>query len=260
MFVVLLYGLRKILSNFLFDFCGGGGAEAQAVSQEGNCLRLSPSPTTEIQTIFLLFIASVAFLSYDIEKTNIYVFYPIFFLKSTYFLEVHVMDNYSSHRKNPSRQTCETIIKRILITEVLEKGTNQHFKQASDFMNYFESLYPASDSLVKQVQRAVKAMDMPKDANGYFIINKSHEQLRQEEDLRYLFSKGNVSLSSLDHYETLFLKADRRMHAYLMDLIAQSVTFQNKYFTMIRCYDGILFFTENKSVLSTLLESLLTDQ
>lgn len=56
------------------------------------------------------------------------------------------MDHQTMHstlRKNPSRQTCETIIKRILMTEVLEKGTNRHFKQASDFMSYFESLYPA---------------------------------------------------------------------------------------------------------------------
>ena len=97
---------------------------------------------------------------------------------------------HSTLRKNPSRQTCETIIKRILMTEVLEKGTNRHFKQASDFMSYFESLYPASDSLAKQVQRAVKSMNMPKDSNGYFIINKSREQLEQEEDLRYSVSKG----------------------------------------------------------------------
>ena len=33
-------------------------------------------------------------------------------------------------------------------------------------------------------------MNMPKDSNGYFIINKSREQLEQEEDLRYLFQKG----------------------------------------------------------------------
>ena len=72
-------------------------------------------------------------------------------------------------RKNPSREACEKVIKRILMTEVLEHGSNKHFRFASDFMNYFESLYPASDALTKQVQRAVKAMDMPKDENGYYI-------------------------------------------------------------------------------------------
>ena len=69
----------------------------------------------------------------------------------------------SSLRKNPSREQCQKIIKRILVTEVLQQGHNEHFKQAADFMNYFESLYPPSDALTKQVQRAVKAMDMPKD-------------------------------------------------------------------------------------------------
>ena len=106
------------------------------------------------------------------------------------------MDHQTMHstlRKNPSRQTCETIIKRILMTEVLEKGTNRHL-QASDFMSYFESLYPASDSLAQTGAKAVKSMNMPKDSNGYFIINKSREQLEQEEDLRYLFQKASASV------------------------------------------------------------------
>ena len=60
-----------------------------------------------------------------------------------------------SLRKNPSRETCEGIIRRILMTEVLEKGKNEHFRTAADFMKYFESLYPASDALTKQVQRAI---------------------------------------------------------------------------------------------------------
>lgn len=167
------------------------------------------------------------------------------------------MSDYPTLRKNPSRQTCETMIKRILITEVLEKGTNQHFKQASDFMNYFESLYPASDSLTKQVQRAVKAMNMPKDSNGYFIINKSHEQLDQEEELRYLFQKASASLESLEECETLFLKADPRLSSYLMDLMEESITFRDKYLTMLRTSNGILFYTKNKATLATLLESLI---
>ena len=87
-------------------------------------------------------------------------------------------------RKNPSREACEGIIKRILMTEILEKGKNEHFRTAADFMSYFESLYPASDALTKQVQRAVKAMDMPKDDTGYFIPNKTTEQLAEEKNLR----------------------------------------------------------------------------
>ena len=33
-------------------------------------------------------------------------------------------------RKNPSRKECEDIIRRILMTEMLEKGKNEHFKTA----------------------------------------------------------------------------------------------------------------------------------
>lgn len=60
------------------------------------------------------------------------------------------METENSTRKNPSRETCQKIIKRILVTEVLEKGCNEHFRQASDFMGYFQSLYPASDALTNR--------------------------------------------------------------------------------------------------------------
>ena len=52
------------------------------------------------------------------------------------------MEGKSDIRKNPSRKACEDVIKRILMTEVLTKGRNEHFKQANDFMSYFQSLYP----------------------------------------------------------------------------------------------------------------------
>ena len=86
------------------------------------------------------------------------------------------METENTTRKNPSRETCQKIIKRILVTEVLEKGCNEHFRQASDFMGYFQSLYPASDALTKQVQRAIKAMDMPRDERDRKStrLNSSH--------------------------------------------------------------------------------------
>lgn len=166
------------------------------------------------------------------------------------------MNDIKPSRKNPSRETCENMIKRILMTEVLEQGTNQHFKQASDFMNYFESLYPASDGLTKQVQRAIKSMNMPKDSHGYFIINKSHEQLEQETHLRHLLQEADATCTLFDEYETLLLKVRPSMISYLMNVIEESITFRDKYITMLPASNGILFLTENKTVLSTLLESL----
>lgn len=157
----------------------------------------------------------------------------------------------------PSRTQCEDIIKRILMTEVLEKGTNEHFKTAADFMKYFESLYPAGNALTKQVQRAVKSLNMPKDDKGYFIINKTAEQLDQDKEISFLLKKTKSHVSELDEYETLFLKVTGDSKDYLYDLISKSDSFLDKYITMINASNGIIFYTKNKQVLSVLLESLI---
>lgn len=160
-------------------------------------------------------------------------------------------------RKNPSRETCEGIIKRILMTEILEKGKNEHFRTASDFMNYFESLYPASDALTKQVQRAVKSLNMPKDEYGYFIPNKTSTQLNHEKELQYLFRKANASVYSMEDYKPLFLRTDSAVASYLLDVIDNSPVFAEKYITAHVTAGGILFYTKNPSQLEILLKSLI---
>ncbi len=160
-------------------------------------------------------------------------------------------------RKNPSRKECEKVIKKILMTEVLERGTNEHFKSASDFMSYFQSLYPASDSLTKQVQRAVKALGMPKDDRGYFIINKTEEQLGQDKEIAFLMTKSHCELVPFENYETLFLKADGKYKDYLFQLLSESDTFADKVITMINSSNGIILFTNNKHQLEILVNSLI---
>ena len=131
------------------------------------------------------------------------------------------MDNESTSkgnnplRKNPSRKTCESIIRRILMTEISQQGENRHFKHAVDFMSYFESLYPTSDSLTKQVQRAIKSMNMPKDEKGYFIVNKSMEQIEQDASLKTFFSHARARTVSLESYTPIFLEADTQLCPYL---------------------------------------------
>lgn len=49
-------------------------------------------------------------------------------------------DNKRKVTSNPSRKQCVSMIQRILMTEVLEKGRNQQFKKSTDFMTFFESL------------------------------------------------------------------------------------------------------------------------
>ncbi|MDD6290546.1 MAG: hypothetical protein PUA77_01965 [Lachnospiraceae bacterium] len=160
-------------------------------------------------------------------------------------------------RKNPSRETCEGIIKRILMTEVLQHGTNRHFKSASDFLSYFESLYPASDALTKQIQRAVKALDMPKDEKGYFIVNKTIDQFDQEKELSHMFELAAVSLDPMEHIETVFLSAAPHMRSCLIHMLEESLTFQGKFLTIVETSNGLLIYTKNKKQLLILLNSLI---
>lgn len=160
-------------------------------------------------------------------------------------------------RKNPSRETCEGIIKRILMTEILEKGKNEHFKTAADFMNYFQSLYPASDALTKQVQRAVKSLNMPKDEFGYFIPNKTAEQLGHETELRELFKKSHASISSMEDLKPFFLKVDKELKSYLIHTLENSPLFEGKYTTIVETNNGIIFYTKNISQLEILINSLI---
>lgn len=157
-------------------------------------------------------------------------------------------------KKNPSRETCESIIRRILNAEIGQRGKNEHFRQAADFMPYFESLYPASDSLTKQVQRAVKTLNLPKDEHGYFIINKSSRQLSQDQELKRLFQMSEAVSHDLSACETLFLEMQNSYKDYLMNLIAESETFDGTYITMTKTNNGILFYTTQKIQLLKLLE------
>lgn len=167
------------------------------------------------------------------------------------------MEDNRNLRKNPSRETCESIIKRILVTEVLTKGRNQQFKNASDFMSYFQSLYPASDALNKQVQRAIKNMDLPKDEHGYLIINKTTTQLEEEKTLSAFMKKSNSLVNELEDCQPLFLSCEPEDAAYLLTLIRKCLTLQGKYETAFPTANGVMFYTKNKSQLVTLLNSLL---
>lgn len=160
-------------------------------------------------------------------------------------------------RKNPSRETCEGIIKRILMTEILEKGKNEHFRTAADFMNYFESLYPASDALTKQVQRAVKSLNMPKDAFGYLIPNKTADQLEHELTLKSLFKKAHVSASSMEDLKPLFLHADPELKAYLIHTLENSPLFEGKFSAIVEANNGLILYTKNISALQILINSLI---
>lgn len=166
------------------------------------------------------------------------------------------MDRNNAAHRNPSREACEKTIKRILMTEVLQQGKNCHFRSASDFMSYFESLYPASDALTKQVQRAVKSLNMPKDEAGYFIVNKTVNQFDQEKEISSAFKSANVQVNPMENMESVFLTLEPHMKSYIIHLLQNSETFRGKYLTILETVNGLLIYTENKNQLLVLLNSL----
>ena len=160
-------------------------------------------------------------------------------------------------RRNPSRKECEKAIRRILITEILENGKNKHFRMATDFISYFESLYPASDSLTKQVQRAVKAMNMPKDDDGFFIIDRTPQQVAQDKELHTLFEHANARVESLDDCDVLFLALDPNYRSYISYQISTSDTLQDKYVTVQETSNGLIIYTRDKKKLEQVLQRLM---
>lgn len=160
-------------------------------------------------------------------------------------------------RKNPSRKECEKAIRRILITEILENGKNKHFRMATDFITYFESLYPSSDSLTKQVQRAVKAMNMPKDEDGYYIIDRTPEQVAQDKELHALFEQADARIESLDDCEQLFLLLHADYLDYIIYRITHSDTLRDKYVTIQKTNNGLIIYTRDKKKLEQVLQRLM---
>ena len=160
-------------------------------------------------------------------------------------------------KKTPSRRECEEAIRRILVTEILQNGKNDRFRSAVDFMKYFESLYPAGPALTKQVQRAVKSMDMPKDKDGYFLADKTHDQVEQDDEIARLLQRTGAAVTNIGSAEMVFLSCDDNYRDYLFQIIHESTTLSGKFITMVKSSDGILFFTENKSALESILENFL---
>lgn len=159
--------------------------------------------------------------------------------------------------RNPTRQACEEQVRRTLMTENLRHGGNHHFKTAKDFMPIFEALYPASPSLVKQVQRAIKAMNMPKDKDGFFLVDKTKFQMEQDTELSKLLKNSGAAVSELGSFDTVMITLEDHYKDYIFQLISESSTLSGKFVTAIKTSNGILFLTENKSLLCTLLGDLV---
>ena len=127
-------------------------------------------------------------------------------------------------------------------------------------MSYFESLYPASDALTNQVQRAVQSLHMTKDADGLFIVDKTAAQVEQEQCLGKLFADANVSLHPMEQVETVFLSVPSHMQELLLHTFEQSDLFAGQILTIVRACNGLLIYTEDKKQLLSLLNRLINQQ
>lgn len=161
----------------------------------------------------------------------------------------------SSSHKNPSRKSCEQTIKKILTREFEEYGENHHFKQASDFMIYFESLHPASPGLTKQVQRAVNALDLPRDENGYFMINKTVEEYKAEQELSHLLQAS--SLVNLLDCTPILINAEPWKHDHIIHLIKSAPQLQQLYVTLAKADNGVLLYTKKPEELLSFFSEFL---
>ena len=166
----------------------------------------------------------------------------------------------SDKRKNPSRKDCEKIIRRILITEVLENGKNMHFKMATDFLKYFESLYPSSDSLTKQVQRAVRSMDMPKDENGYYIVDKTNKQAKLENTLKLIFSESITNVTDLSDCVPVAISLKPELIDHCVSLMGRIDMISANISQIVRSDRGIIIYTKNKEKLLASLEKILPSE
>ncbi len=169
----------------------------------------------------------------------------------------HTMTKPTRVRVNPSRRTCEEIIRRILMTENLENGSNRHFKTGADFMTYFESLYPSGPALTKQVQRAIRSMGLAKDENGYFLIDKTKSDQEAEQELSSLLKKTSATTSNLGACEILLLSAEQEHRSYLASLISETNSLRPLYHTIIESVDGLILLTADAAALKTALDKLL---
>ena len=166
-------------------------------------------------------------------------------------------------RRGPSRVDCEKAIRRILMTETLENGRNLHFKSSSDFMSYFESLYPASPGLKKQIQRAIHEMDMAKDDDGFYIVGKTKAAARDEDELSALMKSSGASISDSGTevlLETVFIEFDpeeRYRIPYIAERLSRLEFLSGKYTALMPCTNGLMFFTPQTDNLTRLLSTLL---
>lgn len=174
-------------------------------------------------------------------------------------MEETKMNHSSLNKTNPTRKECETIITRILHQEIQQRNKNCHFRHSVDFLPYFESLYPASEGLSKQVQRAVRSLNLPKDSSGYYIINRSQDEIDLESHLIHFFQYEKLTLTPSTHNDLALVfhgKADESILKYCKDRLTKYFNFSISDFSIWIEDSEIYFHTPSISEMEQLFHRL----
>lgn len=100
-------------------------------------------------------------------------------------------------------------------------------------------------------------MNLLKDEDGFYTLERSEENLRNQEEIRRLF-RSHVKLipsSDLRTMSFLFLAVESPEKEYLLQLLSREKSLSGKYLTMMDSSNGILFLTEQPDVLLSALSS-----
>ena len=163
--------------------------------------------------------------------------------------------NKNSSYKNPSRKSCEQMIQKILSRELEIYGANRHFKHASDFLVYFESLYPPSPGLTRQIQRAVSSMNLARDKDGYYMIHKTVEEYKAEQELSHMLRFS--SLSSLNECTPLLLQTESWQQASVIHLLKSIPKIYALIETLAGADNGVIIYTKEPEPLTTLIKEFM---
>lgn len=122
-------------------------------------------------------------------------------------------------------------------------------------MIYFESLHPSSPGLTRQVQRAVNALNLPRDENGYFMINKTVEEYKAEQELSKLLQSSSVA--NLDKCTPVLVKMEYWKRDHMIYLMQSAAALRKLYETIVPADNGVLFYTKTPEKLTAFFSSFI---
>jgi adenylate kinase family enzyme len=100
-------------------------------------------------------------------------------------------------------------------------------------------------------------MNMPKDEDGYFIIDRTPEQMAQDKELQSLFNRAGAQLQSLEDCEQIFIELEPDYVDYLIFQMEESESLRDKYVTIQKTSNGMIIYTREKKKLEQLLQRLM---